>query len=245
MKISAFILFILIGTPSHSMVCSVLPAGTTTGVTMPYLNTCGVDLVPNSPVAALNLTGDGDVLYCGACIQVTGPVGTGVFPISEHCRTGECNPANKILLSSAAALQVSGISSGFLPGLTYNIVPCPRSGPMNYQVLNSMIGSSSQLVFLQIRPGNYIYPIQEIKVRTVDNSFVTMTRGLGNRFTFSSTGAAILTPFVELQIIDSNGGMVTDYIEHYTSDYFDIWQAGSIQNPVCSYTLFKDGFEAP
>jgi len=92
---------------------------------------------------------------CGACAEVTGPIGKLIIRIEDRCP--ECAYGD-IDMSEAAFPLVAKRVDGRVP-ISWKIVPCPVEGPIQFYFKE---GSSKWWTAVQIR--NHKYPVKSVEL---------------------------------------------------------------------------------
>ncbi|MFN0251726.1 MAG: expansin EXLX1 family cellulose-binding protein [Kofleriaceae bacterium] len=118
-------------------------------------------------VAALNGPDYGTAVWCGACVEVTGPSGTVVVRIVDKCPG--CAPGD-LDLSREAFERISPLSAGRVP-ITWREVACDVTGPISYQFKD---GSSQFWTGIQLR--NHRYPIATLEARDAGGAYRSIAR---------------------------------------------------------------------
>ncbi len=138
--------------------------------------------------------------YCGACIQVTGPAGTGVFRITEVCPESACGKKEKIMLSPRAFQRITGREHG-RETLRWQYTACPETmSKIQYRMTLQTLP-----YFLSFQVLNPRYVVSRVEVNTTDG-YLKATPNLAKSFFVSGR---IVEP-VQIRIIDVNGSVITD-----------------------------------
>lgn len=141
---------------------------------------CGFDASPNDLlVAAMNAADYNTAAWCGACLEVTGPMGTVTVRVVDQCP--ECVHGD-LDLSREAFAMIAPLSAGRVP-ITWHEVACNVSGPIAYHFKD---GSNPYWTAIQIR--NHRYPIASLEAQDgdswhaiprVDYNYFVESAGLG------------------------------------------------------------------
>jgi len=138
---------------------------------------CSFDAGSDFLVAAMNATDYGDAVWCGACVDVTGPSGHVVVRIVDQCPG--CS-AGSLDLSETAFGMISPLSAGRV-AITWQEVDCPVTGPISYEFQS---GSSQFYTAIQLR--NTRYPIATLESIDGSGSATAIPRLDYNYFVASS-----------------------------------------------------------
>lgn len=134
--------------------------------------------VPGNPMyAAMNYPQYGNSDFCGAYVNVTGPLGSVIVRIVDMCP--ECQQGD-IDLSPEAFAQIANLSQGRVP-ISWQQVSYPLSGPIIYHFKD---GSNQWWTAVQIR--NHRNPVVMFEYQTSIGSWVTVPRTTYNYFVESS-----------------------------------------------------------
>lgn len=179
---------------------------------------CGFDATPSDlMVAAMNAVDYGTADWCGACVEVTGPMGTATVRIVDQCP--EC-PKGDLDLSPEAFAMLSPLSAGRIP-ITWHEVACSVSGPIAYHFKD---GANAYWTAIQIR--NHRYPIATVEAK-VGGAYQSIERLEYNYFVKSDgLGAG---PY-ELRVTDAHGHVLED-ADVALGD--NVTRAGAAQFPAC------------
>jgi expansin len=140
---------------------------------------CGFDASTDLMVAAMNGVDYSTAAWCGACIEVTGPMGKVVVRIVDQCP--EC-ASGDLDLSPQAFEQLSPLAAGRI-AITWHEVACDVIGPIAYHFKD---GANAYWTAIQIR--NHRYPIAKLEAQTtgawqaiarVDYNYFVESAGLG------------------------------------------------------------------
>jgi expansin (peptidoglycan-binding protein) len=141
---------------------------------------CSFDASPGDlMVAAMNAVDYNTAAWCGACVEVTGPMGTVTVRVVDKCP--ECVHGD-LDLSPQAFEQIAPLSAGRV-SITWHEVPCNVSGNLGYHFKD---GANQWWTAIQIR--NHRYPIATLEaqdgaswreISRVDYNFFVETAGLG------------------------------------------------------------------
>ena len=123
------------------------------------LGNCSFDHSIISPfyIGAMNAVQYGDADYCGACAEVTGPIGTVVVKIIDQCP--ECAHGD-IDLSPEAFDQIANRIDGRV-NISWKVVPCPINSNIKFYYKD---GSNQWWTAVQVR--DHRYPITKLEVLT-------------------------------------------------------------------------------
>jgi expansin (peptidoglycan-binding protein) len=159
---------------------------------------CSFDASPGDlMVAAMNAVDYADAAWCGACLDVTGPMGEVVVRVVDQCP--ECKHGD-LDLSPQAFQLISPLSAGRVT-ITWHEVACNVTGPIAYRFKE---GSNPYWTAIQIR--DHRYPIAKLEAQTgsswadvprLDYNYFVAASGLGNG------------PFA-LRVTDSRGQVLSD-----------------------------------
>ncbi len=138
---------------------------------------CSFDASTDFLVAAMNATDYGDAVWCGACVDVTGPSGHVVVRIVDKCPG--C-AAGGLDLSETAFGMISPLSAGRV-AITWQEVDCPVTGPISYEFQS---GSTQFYTAIQLR--NTRYPIATLESIDGNGSAQAMPRQDYNYFVAAS-----------------------------------------------------------
>src|SRR5262249_5621886 len=116
---------------------------------------CGFDASPNDlMVAAMNAADYDNAAWCGACLEVTGPMGKVTIRVVDQCP----GCAHGDLDLSPQAFQVlSPLAAGRI-AITWHEVACSVTGPIAYHFKD---GANAYWTAIQIR--NHRYPIASVE----------------------------------------------------------------------------------
>jgi expansin len=180
---------------------------------------CSFDASPDDlMVAAMNAADYGDAAWCGACVDVTGPMGEIVVRIVDQCPG--CQPGD-LDLSQQAFTKIAALSAGRVK-ITWHEVACDVTGPVAYQLKD---GSNAFYTAIQLR--NTRYPVATLEARDGTGTFQPIARLDYNYFVASSgLGAG---PFA-LRVTDTRGQVLEDDAVALTADQTT---PGAAQFPVC------------
>ncbi len=159
---------------------------------------CSFDASPNDLlVAAMNAPDYNDAAWCGACLEVTGPMGQVTVRVVDSCPG--CAHGD-LDLSPQAFQQIAPLSAGRV-SIMWHEVACNVSGPIDYHFKD---GSNAYWTAIQIR--NHRWPIAKVEamiggayqaIGRVDYNYFVQTSGLGNG------------PY-QLRVTDTRGHVVED-----------------------------------
>jgi expansin (peptidoglycan-binding protein) len=179
---------------------------------------CSFDASPGDlMVAAMNAVDYNTAAWCGACLAVTGPMGSVTVRVVDKCP--ECVHGD-LDLSPQAFEQIAPLSAGRVP-ITWHEVPCNVSGNLGYHFKD---GANQWWTAIQIR--NHRYPIAKLEAQDgaswreiprVDYNFFVETAGLGPG------------PYT-LRVTDTRGHAVEDSNIELGDN---VTRAGTSQFPLC------------
>lgn len=180
---------------------------------------CSFDATPSDLlVAAMNEVDYGTADWCGACVEVQGPMGTVTVRIVDQCPGCE---KGDIDLSAEAFAMISPLSAGRIP-ITWHEVACNVSGPIAYHFKD---GVSAFWTAIQIR--NHRYPIETVEALDGTGAYQALGRVEYNYFIEpDGLGAG---PY-SLRVTDSRGQVVED-ADIALGD--DVTRTGASQFPAC------------
>lgn len=141
---------------------------------------CSFDASPDDlMVAAMNAPDYATAAWCGACLEVTGPMGTVTVRVVDECPG--CAHGD-LDLSPQAFQMIAPLSAGRV-SIMWHEVACTVSGPIAYHFKD---GSNPYWTAIQIR--NHRYPIAKVEamvgsayqdIGRVDYNYFVDTSGLG------------------------------------------------------------------
>jgi expansin (peptidoglycan-binding protein) len=184
-------------TPRPGATCQPLPAeetGQGTYYAADGTGNCSFDASPGDlMVAAMNAADYASARWCGACLDVVGPMGEVIVRVVDQCPG--CAHGD-LDLSEQAFAVLSPLSAGRI-AITWQETECPVTGPVAYRFKE---GSSQYYAAIQVR--NHRYAITSLSANgtaltRADYNYFLAPQGLG-------TG-----PFT-LQISDDRGQQLTD-----------------------------------
>ena len=159
---------------------------------------CSFDASPNDLlVAAMNAPDYNNAAWCGACLEVTGPMGQVTVRVVDSCPG--CAHGD-LDLSPQAFQMIAPLSAGRV-SIMWHEVACNVSGPIDYHFKD---GSNPYWTAIQIR--NHRWPIAKVEamvggayqsIARVDYNYFVDTNGLGNG------------PY-QLRVTDTRGHVVED-----------------------------------
>ncbi|HTR51474.1 MAG TPA: expansin EXLX1 family cellulose-binding protein [Kofleriaceae bacterium] len=159
---------------------------------------CSFDASPSDlMVAAMNAADYGDATWCGACLAVTGPMGTVTVRVVDQCPG--CSHGD-LDLSPQAFQMLSPLSAGRIP-ITWHEVDCNVTGPIAYYFKD---GSNQYWTAIQIR--NARYPIATVEAQ-VDGAWASIQR-LDYNYFVQATGLGP-GPY-SLRVTDQRGQQLGD-----------------------------------
>jgi expansin (peptidoglycan-binding protein) len=129
---------------------------------------------------AINPTDYAGSEACGACMEVTGPLGTVTVSVIENC-AGACVDG-EIELSEAAFAQIADVSEGHAE-VSWRLVSCSLSGPVAFHFEPE---SSEWWASIQVR--NHVMPVRSVAVQTGDGGWLELTRRAHNYFDSNEAG---------------------------------------------------------
>jgi expansin (peptidoglycan-binding protein) len=142
---------------------------------------CSFDASPNDLlVAAMNAPDYANAAWCGACLEVTGPMGMVTVRVVDECPGCQSGDLD---LSPQAFQMIAPLSAGRV-SIMWHEVPCNLSGPIDYHFKD---GSNPYWTAIQIR--NHRYPIAKVEamvgttyqdIGRVNYNYFVDTAGLGN-----------------------------------------------------------------
>jgi expansin (peptidoglycan-binding protein) len=181
--------------------CSALPddeIGDGTYYSADGTGNCSFDASPNDLlVAAMNAPDYANAAWCGACLEVTGPMGQVMVRVVDSCPG--CAHGD-LDLSPQAFQQIAPLSAGRV-SIMWHEVACNVTGPIDYHFKD---GSNAYWTAIQIR--NHRWPIAKVEamvggayqsIGRVDYNYFVQTTGLGNG------------PY-QLRVTDTRGHVVED-----------------------------------
>jgi expansin len=116
---------------------------------------CSFDATPNDLlVAAMNAADYNTAAWCGACVEVTGPMGKVTVRVVDQCPG--CAQGD-LDLSPEAFGMIAPLSAGRV-AITWHEVACNVSGPIAYHFKD---GANAYWTAIQIR--NHRYPIASVE----------------------------------------------------------------------------------
>jgi expansin (peptidoglycan-binding protein) len=141
---------------------------------------CSFDASPDDlMVAAINAPDFADAAWCGACLEVTGPMGSVTVRVVDECPG--CAHGD-LDLSPQAFEKLAPLSAGRI-SIMWHEVACNVSGPIAYHFKD---GANAYWTALQIR--NHRYPIAKVEamagsayedIPRVDYNYFVDASGLG------------------------------------------------------------------
>ena len=142
---------------------------------------CSFDASPNDLlVAAMNAPDYNNAAWCGACLEVTGPMGQVTVRVVDSCPG--CAHGD-LDLSPQAFQMISPLAAGRV-SIMWHEVACNVTGPIDYHFKD---GSNPYWTAIQIR--NHRWPIAKVEamvggayqsIGRVDYNYFVDTNGLGN-----------------------------------------------------------------
>lgn len=141
---------------------------------------CSFDASPDDlMVAAMNAPDFDNAAWCGACLEVTGPMGIVTVRVVDECPG--CAHGD-LDLSPQAFQQLAPLSAGRI-SIMWHEVACNVSGPIAYHFKD---GANAYWTAVQIR--NHRYPIAKVEAMSgsayadiprVDYNYFVQSSGLG------------------------------------------------------------------
>lgn len=179
---------------------------------------CSFDASPDDLlVAAMNAADYNTAAWCGACLEVTGPMGTVTVRVVDQCPG--CAHGD-LDLSPQAFEKIAPLSAGRVP-ITWHEVACNVSGPISYHFKD---GANAYWTAIQIR--NHRYPIATLEAQ-VDGAWQDIPRLPYNYFI--ETAGLGPGPYT-LRVTDTHGQVLEDSGIALGDD---VTRAGSEQFPAC------------
>lgn len=179
---------------------------------------CSFDASPGDlMVAAMNAVDYGTADWCGACVEVTGPMGTITVRVVDQCP--ECARGD-LDLSREAFERIAPLSAGRVP-ITWHEVACDVSGPLAYHFKD---GANAFWTAIQVR--NHRYPIATLEA-LVDGAYRELPRLEYNYFVEE---AGLGDGPYTLRVTDTHGQIVEDSGIALGDD---VTRAGASQFAVC------------
>lgn len=179
---------------------------------------CSFDASPGDLlVAAMNAVDYNTAAWCGACLDVTGPMGSVTVRVVDQCP--ECAQGDLDLSREAFAL-IAPLSAGRVP-ITWHEVACDVAGPIAYHFKD---GSNPYWTAIQIR--NHRYPIASVEAQD-GTEWRALSRADYNYF-IESAGLGP-GPYT-LRVTDTRGHAVEDAAIALGDN---VTRAGQSQFPAC------------
>ncbi len=171
------------------------------------LANCSFDHSQISPfyIGAMNETDYANADYCGACIEIEGPIGSVRVKIIDRCP--ECQPGD-IDLSPEAFDQIAARIDGRVP-ISWTVVPCEVTGPV---VMYFKEGSTQYWTAIQIR--NHKTPIATLAYYK-DGQWINMPRERYNYFV--EAGGTTITSF-DIKITDIYGEEIIQTVNEIVAE---------------------------
>ncbi len=159
---------------------------------------CSFDASPNDLlVAAMNAPDYMNAAWCGACLEVTGPMGVVTVRVVDECPG--CAHGD-LDLSPQAFQMIAPLSAGRV-SIMWHEVACNVSGPIAYHFKD---GANAYWTAIQIR--NHRYPIAKVEAM-VGSAYQDVPRLDYNYF----VDASGLGPGpYQLRVTDTRGHVLTD-----------------------------------
>jgi expansin (peptidoglycan-binding protein) len=202
--------------------CTPIPAaesGSGTYYAADGTGNCSFDASPNDLlVAAMNAADYNNAAWCGACLAVTGPMGTVTVRVVDQCPG--CSHGD-LDLSPQAFQMLSPLAAGRIP-ITWHEVACDVTGPISYYFKD---GSNAYWAAIQIR--NARYPIATLEAQA-GGGWTSIARADYNYFVDANgLGAG---PFT-LRVTDQRGQVLED---GHIALGASIGESGASQFATCS-----------
>ena len=179
---------------------------------------CSFEASSDHMVAALNAADYDHAAWCGACLAVTGPMGTIMVRVVDQCPG--CAHGD-LDLSKEAFAAIAPLSAGRVP-ITWELAECDVQGPISYQFKD---GSNAYWTAIQIR--NHRYPIAKVEAKDATGAYKAIDRVDYNYFV--ATSGLGPGPYA-LRVTDTRGHSVEDPAIALGDA---VARAGSSQFPVC------------
>jgi len=180
---------------------------------------CSFDASPDDLlVAAMNAPDYNNAAWCGACLEVTGPMGQVTVRVVDSCPG--CAHGD-LDLSPQAFQMIAPLSAGRV-SIMWHEVACNVTGPIDYHFKD---GSNPYWTAIQIR--NHRWPIAKVEamvggayqaIGRVDYNYFVDTAGLGNG------------PY-QLRVTDTRGHVVEDTGVQLGDN---VTRTGTQQLPACN-----------
>jgi expansin (peptidoglycan-binding protein) len=179
---------------------------------------CSFDASPDDLlVAAMNAPDFDNAAWCGACLEVTGPMGVVTVRVVDECPG--CAHGD-LDLSPQAFQQLAPLSAGRI-SIMWHEVACPVTGPIAYHFKD---GANAYWTAIQIR--NHRYPIATVEAM-VGSAYEAIPRVDYNYFVDSAgLGPGPYT----LRVTDTRGHVLEDSGVPLGDD---VTHAGGAQFPAC------------
>jgi len=179
---------------------------------------CSFEASSDHMVAALDAADYDHAAWCGACLAVTGPMGTIMVRVVDQCPG--CAHGD-LDLSKEAFAAIAPLSAGRVP-ISWGLVECDVQGPISYQFKD---GSNAYWTAIQIR--NHRYPIAKVEAKDATGAYQAIDRADYNYFVAASgLGPG---PYA-LRVTDTRGHTVEDPAIALGDA---VARPGSSQFPVC------------
>ncbi len=111
---------------------------------------------------------------CGACMEVTGPLGTVTVKVTQNCASA-CAPG-EIELSEEAFSRIADVSEGHAP-VSWRLVSCTVTGNLAFHYEPE---STEWWVSVQVR--NHAVPIATLELQQSDGTWLALPRQMSNTF---------------------------------------------------------------
>lgn len=179
---------------------------------------CSFDASPSDLfVAAMNAADYNTAAWCGACLEVAGPMDTVVVRVVDQCPG--CARGDLDLSPEAFAL-LSPLSAGRIP-ITWHEVACNVTGPIAYHFKD---GANAYWTAIQVR--NHRYPIGSLEAQD-GTGWRAIPRVSYNYFVESS---GLGTGPYALRVTDTRGHVIEDSGIALGDN---VTRAGATQFPAC------------
>jgi expansin (peptidoglycan-binding protein) len=209
--------------PKPSANCQPLPAeemGDGTYYAADGTGNCSFDASPGDlMVAAMNATDYASAKWCGACLDVVGPMGEVVVRVVDQCPG--CQKGD-LDLSQQAFAVLSPLSAGRIP-ITWQETACDVTGPVAYRFKE---GSNEFWTAIQLR--SHRFAITSLEVQGAGSAWTPIARADYNYFVApQGLGAG---PFT-LRATDDRGEQIVDTGIALGDG---VTRAGAMQFPACN-----------
>ena len=160
---------------------------------------CSFDASPDDlMVAAMNAVDYATAAWCGACLEVTGSMGSVVVRVVDQCPG--CQEGD-VDLSREAFAMISPLAAGRVP-ISWRSVACDVTGPVAYHFKD---GANAFWTAIQVR--NHRYPIARLEAQGTGGAWTEIARLSYNYFVEpAGLGAGPYT----LRVTDTRGQVIED-----------------------------------